>query len=250
MSLKGRRIIVTGAASGIGRGVAQHLTGLGARVGLLDRDAEGLRAVAREAGEQAAHAVADVSDVSQVRAAVDALVAALGGLDGVVNCAGVDLLEDFADMQPEQWRQMIDVNLMGPVNVCHAALPALRGGVAPAIVNVASAAALRPLAQRTAYCSTKAGLVMFSKALSMDLAADGIRVNAICPGIVDTPMLRNSVSGAADPEAAMADILGRYLIPRAGTLQEMASSIAFLLDEGAGYITGTALAVDGGRSFH
>jgi len=250
MSLSGRRIIVTGAASGIGRGVALYLARAGAHVGLLDRNLEGVRAAALEAGSKAAYAAADVADAGQVRNAVDVLVASLGGLDGLVNCAGVDLLQDFSGTTPEQWQRLLGVNVMGPVNVCHAALPALRRGAAPAIVNVASAAALRPLSQRTAYCSSKAALVMFGKALAMDLADDGIRVNSVCPGIVDTPMLQDSVRGEADPAAAMAGIVDRYLIKRAATVDEISASVAFLLDDGAGYVTGTTLAVDGGRSFH
>jgi NAD(P)-dependent dehydrogenase (short-subunit alcohol dehydrogenase family) len=262
VSLAGRRIIVTGAASGIGRGAAHYLAAAGARVALLDRDAAGLdetvrrmaqevaQEVAQEGGADLARAVADVADAGEARAAVTHLVAQLGGLDGLVNCAGIDLLCDFEATGPEQWQRLFGVNLMGPVNVCQAALAALRQGTSPAIVNVASAAALRPLPQRSAYCSSKAALVMFGKALAMDLAPDGIRVNSVCPGIVDTPMLQDSVRGEADPDEAMAGIVDRYLIKRAGTVQEVAAAIAFLLDDGAGYITGSALAVDGGRSFY
>lgn len=256
MSLSGKRIIVTGAASGIGLGTVHHLLAAGARVGLLDRDETGLqRAVARFEG-LSAHgsapliACADVSDASQVGRAIDQLVSGFSGLDGVVNCAGVDLLRDFEQMVPEDWQRLLGVNLMGPVNVCHAALPALKRETASAIVNVASAAGLRPLGSRTAYCSSKAALVMFGKSLAMDLAAYGVRVNTICPGIVDTPMLQDSVRTASDPVAAMAEISDRYLIKRAGTIEEVAAAIAFMLDDAAGYITGTSLAVDGGRSFH
>lgn len=252
MSLSGKRIIVTGAASGIGLGTTQYLLEIGARVGLLDRDEAGLQRVVAHFEGKAAPVIAsaDVADASQVRRGVDELVAGLDGLDGLVNCAGVDLLCDFEQMTPEDWQRLLGVNIMGPVNVCHAALPALKRGVNPAIVNVASAAGLRPLAQRTAYCSSKAALVMFGKALAMDLAVDGIRVNTVCPGIVDTPMLQDSVRTAVDPGAAMAEISERYLIKRVGTVQEIAAAIGFMLDDSAGYITGTALAVDGGRSFH
>lgn len=256
MSLSGKRFIVTGAASGIGLGTAHYLLAAGARVGLLDRDeADLMREVARFEEALAMSpattlACADVADASQVRRAVDQLVAGLDGLDGVVNCAGVDLLRDFEQLKPEDWQRVLGVNLMGPVNVCHAALPALKRGVAPAIVNVASAAGLRPLAQRTVYCSSKAALVMFGKALSIDLAVYGIRVNTVCPGIVDTPMLHDSIRAAPDPVAAMAEISDRYLIKRVGLVGEVAAAIAFLLDDTAGYITGTSLAVDGGRSFH
>lgn len=252
MSLLDKRIIVTGAASGIGLGTVQYLLAAGARVGLLDRDEAGLRRVVAHFDGRTAPVVAsaDVADASQAGRAVDQLVKQLDGLDGLVNCAGVDLLRDFEQMTSDDWQRLLGVNVMGPVNVCHAALPALKCGVNPAIVNVASAAGLRPLAQRTAYCSSKAALVMFGKALAMDLAADGIRVNTVCPGIVDTPMLQNSVRTALDPVAAMAEISDRYLIKRPGTVREIAAAIGFMLDDSAGYITGTSLAVDGGRSFH
>ncbi len=248
MSLTSKRIIVTGAASGIGRGTAIFLAAAGARIGLLDRDVDGLNVTAKAIG--AARAQADIANAGQARAAVDSLVGQLGGLDGLVNCAGVDLIRDFDATGADDWQHVLGVNLMGPVHVCQAALAALRQGTKPAIVNISSAAALRPLAQRTAYCSSKAALVMFSKALAIDLAADGIRVNAICPGIVDTPMLRASIDSAPDPALAEAAIMDRYLIKRAGLVDEIAASIAFLLDDAAGYITGSTLAVDGGRSFY
>jgi NAD(P)-dependent dehydrogenase (short-subunit alcohol dehydrogenase family) len=250
MTLARRRILVTGAASGIGRGIAHALHAQGARVALLDRNGDGLRDAARALSSDVPYRIADVSRADDVSSAVAGLIDALGGLDSLVNCAGVDLLSSFDTTGEHDWQRLIGVNLMGPVNVCHAAVPALRDGTQPAIVNVASAAGLRPLQHRTAYCSSKAALVMFSKALAMDLAADGIRVNAICPGIVDTPMLDASVAHAADRQQAMADIASRYLIERAGTVEEIAATVAFLLDDGAGYITGSAIAVDGGRSFH
>lgn len=250
MSVEGRRIIVTGAASGIGRGVAMHLTALGARVALLDRDRVGLQGTLTALSGGVPSASANVTDAAAVQSAVDTLVEGLGGLDGVVNCAGVDLLKDFESTQAAQWQHVLAVNLFGPVNVCRAALPALRQGSGPAIVNVASAAALHPLPDRTAYCSSKAALVMFGKSLAMDLACDGIRVNSVCPGIVETPMLQASVEASADPLSALAAITERYLIRRAGTVDEIASAVAFLLDDAAGYITGASLAVDGGRSFH
>ncbi|AOB32785.1 hypothetical protein AKI39_21660 [Bordetella sp. H567] len=250
MTVRARRIIVTGAASGIGRAIALHLARDHASVALLDRDAARMAEVAREVGPDVPYAVADVSAEARTTAAVEQLVASLGGLDGLVNCAGVDLVRDFDDTDTAQWQRLIGVNLMGAVHTCRAAVPALRNGVAPSIVNVASAAALRPLAQRTAYCSSKAALVMFGKALSMDLAKDGIRVNSVCPGIVDTPMLRNSFDTFADPSEALSIIADRYLIKRPGTVDEIAQVVAFLLGDGAGYITGSALAVDGGRSFH
>jgi len=250
MRIQGRRILVTGAASGIGLAVATLFAQEGARVGMLDRNAAGVQSAATALGAAAFPVVADVAQEAQVRTAVASAVDALGGLDGVVNCAGIDLLQPFAEMTAEDWRAVMAVDLDGPFFVCRAALPALRRAGAASIVNVASAAALRPLEHRTAYCSAKAALVMFSKSLAVDLAADNIRVNAICPGIVDTPLFRGSYEAAPDPEAELRRIMDRYLIKRPGRAEEIAAAALFLTSDESAYMTGAAIAVDGGRSFH
>jgi NAD(P)-dependent dehydrogenase (short-subunit alcohol dehydrogenase family) len=142
------------------------------------------------------------------------------------------------------------VDLTGPMLVCHAALPAMKQAGRGTIVNIASGAALRPLEQRTAYCAAKAGLVMFGKTLAVDLAAYHIRVNAICPGIIDTPLFRSSWEGAADPEGELAKILDRYVIRRPGEPEEIAQAALYLTGDESSFVTGAALAVDGGRTFH
>ena len=250
MRLKDRRILITGAASGIGAATARRFAGAGARVGLLDRDRDGLQAVRRDIGDTCAIAVADVSRVTEVAAAVAQVARGIGGLDGVVNCAGIDLLRPFADMAPAEWQRILDVNLNGPMHVCHAVLPLLRQAGGGTIVNVSSGAGLRPLEHRTAYCSSKAALVMFSKALAIDLAADNVRVNAICPGIIETPLFRTSYETMPDPDAELARILDRYVIKRVGRPEEIAAAALFLTSAESAYVTGAALAVDGGRTFH
>ncbi|MGA9869121.1 MAG: SDR family oxidoreductase [Acetobacteraceae bacterium] len=250
MRLSNRRILITGAASGIGAAVSAMFCREGARIGMLDRDDAKLREAAGRIGAGAFPVVADVSDEDAVRRAVDAAIGALGGMDGVVNCAGIDLLRPFAEMTATDWRRTMAVDLDGPFFVCRAALPALRAAGAATIVNVASAAGLRPLEHRTAYCSAKAALVMFSKSLAVDLAADNIRVNAICPGIIDTPLFRNSFEHTPDPDVALRAIMDRYLIQRPGHPDEIASTALFLSSAESGYMTGSAIAVDGGRSFH
>ena len=199
MRLHGRRILVTGAASGIGLAIARLFLSEGAAVAMLDRD-EAALGKARVDG--ASTLVCDVADERQVRAAVAQAATTLGGLDGVVNSAGIDLMRPFERMTSAEWAAIIAVDLTGPMLVCHAALPAMKQAGRGTIVNIASGAALRPLEQRTAYCAAKAGLVMFGKTLAVDLAAYHIRVNAICPGIIDTPLFRSSWEGAADPEAS------------------------------------------------
>ena len=247
MRLHGRRVLITGAASGIGLAIARLFRDEGAAVAMLDRD-EAALGKARMDG--ATTLVCDVADERQVRAAVAQAAGALGGLDGVVNSAGIDLMRPFERMTSAEWAAIMAVDLTGPMLVCHAALPAMKQAGRGTIVNIASGAALRPLPQRTAYCAAKAGLVMFGKTLAVDLAAYHIRVNAICPGIIDTPLFRSSWEGAADPEAELAKILDRYVIKRPGEPEEIAQAALYLTSDESSFVTGAALAVDGGRTFH
>ncbi|PWU19126.1 MAG: short-chain dehydrogenase [Candidatus Rokuibacteriota bacterium] len=247
MRLRGRRVLVTGAASGIGLAVARLFQREGATIAMLDRDEVGLTK-AQVSGALAL--VCDVAEEHQVRAAVADSAASLGGLDGVVNSAGIDLMRPFEKMTTEEWARVMAVDLTGPMLVCHAALPALKRAGRGTIVNIASGAALRPLEQRTAYCAAKAGLVMFGKTLAVDLAAYNIRVNAICPGIVDTPLFRSSWTEAADPQAELRRILDRYVIKRPGQPDEIAHAALYLTSDESSFVTGAALAVDGGRTFH
>ena len=249
MRLNGRRILVTGAASGIGLATAQMLATEGAQVGLLDLDPARLGEAAAGLKMEAA-AVADVGREDEAAAAVARLAAKLGGLDGVVNCAGIDLIRPFSEMKAHEWNRIMTVNLNGPFHVCKAALPHLKRAEGGTIVNVSSAAGLRPLDHRTAYCASKAGLVMFTKTLAADLAADGIRANVVCPGIVETPLFTASYANAPDPVAELARIKDRYCIKRAASPDEIASAIVFLTSRESSYVTGAALAVDGGRTFH
>lgn len=250
MRLKDRRVLVTGAASGIGHAVAAMFAREGARVALIDCDAQRLEESKALVSSDAVSAVADVSDERETETAVHKLAERLGGLDGVVNAAGIDLLRPFAKTATAEWLRVFAVNVNGPFFICRAALPALRAAGSGTIVNIASAAALRPLEQRTAYCAAKAALVMFGKTLAMDLSGDNIRVNSICPGIIDTPLFQRSWQNAPDPEAERRRILDRYVIKRVGRPEEVASAALYLTSEESSYTTGTVLAVDGGRSFH
>ena len=243
-AMNGRRILVVGGAAGIGLATVRLCLEGGAQVAALDRNPW-------PNGEPAPafFGLADVRATSDVEAGVSAAAQRLGALDGLVYCAGVDLRAKLAATTDDEWTRILDVNLTGAMRTCRAALPhfAAQGG---AITLVASAAGLRPLADRAAYCASKAALIMFAKALALELAPRGVRVNALCPGAVETALFRSSFENAPDPEAVREDVKDRYALGRIAEPEEMARSIVFLLSEASSYVTGTALAADGGRSFH
>ncbi|MBN9530209.1 MAG: SDR family oxidoreductase [Alphaproteobacteria bacterium] len=248
-ALAGRRILIAGAAKGIGRATAERFVGEGARIAAFDRDEQALSALAAALPGNVT-LPGDVADPAAVATAVQAAVSALGGLDGVVNAAGIDLLADIEAMTLADWQHVIAVNLTGPVLVMQAAYPYLKAAGGGTIVNVSSAAGLSPLARRTAYCASKAGLQMASKALAIEAAAFGIRVNAVCPGAVETDLFRSSIDAAADPQAAYEAVRARYALQRVAEPAEIAAAILWLTGDDSSYVTGTSIAVDGGRTFH
>lgn len=241
--LVGRRILITGAASGIGAAAARAFSAEGAKLGLLDRNEDGL---ARIREELAAHAVmVDVSSEESVKEAVRQMAEKLDGLDGVINAAGIGgTLTPVREMTLENWHQLLGVNLTGPFLVCREALPYLEENAGlSSIVNVASAVALLPLGFGTSgYAASKGGLVALSKAMAGELWPK-VRVNAVCPGPVDTPLLPDTIRESV--LARSSEIRSNIAEP-----QELAQAILFLISQESSFITGTAMAVDGGRSFH
>jgi NAD(P)-dependent dehydrogenase (short-subunit alcohol dehydrogenase family) len=245
-----QRFLVSGAASGIGLAVAKMAAARGARIGLLDRDEAALALAARMLGDAALPIACDVADAAAVHAAVETAAQWLGGIDAVVNSAGTDAHLPLEQLSDAVWARTLAVNLTGPMLVCRAALPHLRQAGGGTIVNVSSAAGLSPLLHRTAYCAAKAGVIMFGKALAIEAAPDNIRVNAICPGAVDTPLFRTSYEHSDDPERDLDAIRQRYALRRIAEPDELAEAVLYFSGPGSTYITGTALAVDGGRTFH
>ena len=247
---QGQRLIVTGGASGIGLAVVRLAVQRGASVCMLDRDTSALSAAQRELQGQAHPITCDVANPNSVATAMQQAIDRIGGLDAVVNSAGIDALSSLEQLSDADWSRTLAVNLTGPMLVCREALPQLRQAGGGTIVNIASGAGLTPLMHRTAYCASKAGLIMFGKALAMEVAADGIRVNSVCPGAVDTPLFRSSYEGSDDPAGDLELIRRRYAMHRIALPQELAEAILFMISPASSYITGTALAVDGGRTFH
>lgn len=250
-ALKGRRILITGAANGIGLATAVRFLEEGASVASLDRNEGALSAMRDRFAGRALHAIAcDVANEQSVDAAVMAAAAALGGIDGVVNAAGLDLVADIEAMALADWSRIMAVNLTGPMLVMQAAFPHLRAASGATIVNVSSAAGLSPLKHRMAYCASKAGLQMASKALAMEAAAFSIRVNTVCPGAVETALFRSGIDASLDPAAAYEEARSRYVLQRIAAPEEIAAAILWLSSAESSYVTGAALAVDGGRTFH
>ena len=250
MRLNGRKVLITGGASGIGLATARRFVDEGARVALLDRDSGGLEKAIQTLGEAAIAVHADVMDEANVQAAVEEAAQALQGLDGLVNSAGTSFWRSFADLTFAEWRRTLSINLDGVFLVCKAALPALKVAGKATIVNIASGAGLQPRANFSHYCASKGGLVLFTKAIAMDLARDNIRVNAVCPGIVMTPLVERNLALTGEREAAYQRYVSRNLMQRFGTAEEIADAVLWLSSSESAFVTGSALSVDGGSVFH
>ncbi|MGA3400290.1 MAG: SDR family NAD(P)-dependent oxidoreductase [Acetobacteraceae bacterium] len=244
--LAGRRILVTGGASGIGRATAVLFASEGAAVAVLDRAADAAALVAREIG---GHAVAvDVADPASVEAAVGGAASALGGLDGVVTAAGILSSSGIADTAPEAFARTLAVNLTGTFLVVRAALRFLQAAPAATIVTIGSGVGLLPTGPGSiAYVASKGGVIAMSKAMAAELAP-AIRVNVVCPGMVETAMTEGFLRNAAGEVAP--ELAARYALKRPATPREIAAAILFLTADDSSFVTGIALPVDGGRTFH
>ena len=235
--LQGRRIVITGAASGIARQTAKLFAAEGAALTLLDRNETQLIEAAQEIG---AHAYAvDITDEKSVANAIAQGGAAMGGIDGIVNAAGIMLRGSVSEVSVETWRSVLDINLTGMYIVIRECLPWLKRSSEATIVNIASAQGLLPNSPNyTAYATSKAGVINLSRALAAELAPE-IRVNSICPGMVDTPMADGVRANTSN-----------YALNRLAHPVEIAKTILFLSSSDSSYVTGVTLAADGGRTFH
>jgi NAD(P)-dependent dehydrogenase (short-subunit alcohol dehydrogenase family) len=208
-SLRGKVALVTGGSRGIGLAIARALVADGARVAITGRDAGHLssaRPTIEAAGPGSVETLqADVRRYADVQLAVDAVVSRFGGLDIVVNNAGVGIFAEVASMTPEQWAEVIETNLTGAFNVCHAALPHLRGRGA-FIINISSLAGKNPFANGAAYCASKSGLNAFSEALMQEVRYDDVRVSYVMPGSVATGFSSGDASKGADWKIAPEDV--------------------------------------------
>jgi len=244
--LSGRHIVVTGAASGIGKAIAELFHQEGARLALIDRDAAGLARVAEALRAQALPL--DLAEPESIAPAVERAAQQMGALDGVVNCAAMGIARAIEETDPALLARFIAINLTAPYLLCRAALPYLRKAENSSVVNIASGQALLPNApNNTAYAATKGGLVAFTKSLAAEIAPR-VRANAVCPGVTNTPMTAPLLAGYANPSDA--PWVKQYALKRVAEPIEIARAVLFLASSESSFITGVALAVDGGRCFH
>ncbi|MEU5906760.1 SDR family oxidoreductase [Micromonospora sp. NPDC047467] len=235
----GLTAIVTGGASGIGLATARQLRARGARVAVLDLDPSGL-------DEGIAGYTADVASRPSVHEAVSAAADALGGIDVVVNNAGVGATGTVADNTDDEWHRVLDVNVVGMARVVSAALPWLRRSDHASVVNTSSIAALNGLPNRALYSASKGAVLSLTLAMATDHVREGIRVNCVCPGTADTPWVGRLLEEADDPAAERVALRARQPIGRLVTPEEVANAILYLASPRSGSTTGTVLDVDGG----
>ncbi len=244
--LRDRHVVVTGAASGIGRAIAELFHREGAKLALIDRDAGGVAAVAGPLN--AVSLPFDLSNSESIASTIDRAAREMGGLDGVVNCAAMGVATPIGETDFTLLSKFIAINLTAPYLLCRAALPYLQTAQIATIVNIASGQALLPNApNNTAYAATKGGLVAFTKSLAAE-AAPRVRANALCPGVTNTPMAAPLFAGYAKPSDA--PWVKQYALQRIAEPIEIARAALFLTSDESSFITGVALAVDGGRTFH
>ncbi len=242
----GKVAFITGAASGIGKAIALRLGQEGAQLFLADIDAPGLAQTVEELPENTtAHTLhLDVTDSQACAQAVQDCISKLGQLDVLCNIAGIALCKHFTDISDEEWQRMMGININSVFFLCRAAIPHLiesKGN----IINMASSAGLKGQAYNSAYCASKAAVVMFSKSLAIEYSKKGVRVNAICPGMVKTPLTSNfNIPEDVDEQLLMK----LFPLVEGADPEEIAASIAYLASEEARFVTGIAFPIDGAQT--
>ncbi|TMV09182.1 SDR family oxidoreductase [Ruegeria sediminis] len=240
MEFKGKTALVTGAAGGIGASIVERLRSAGARVAVADRDVGGIEAEAHLAG--------DLMDAAYSDALPQMAAVALGGLDIVINNAGVITRGPVTDTSDADWDMSLGVNVEAPFRICRAAIPIMARSGGGAIVNTASCWGLRPGPNHAIYCMTKAAIASLTQCMGMDHAHQGIRINAVCPNEVNTPMLRTGFARRGfDPDSAVAELGKTVPLGRIAEPEDIADVVLFLASDAARYICGALIEVNGGK---
>ncbi len=240
-----KRALVTGGSSGIGRGVAGALAREGCDVGIfyLGSPEDGVSVVKEieSFGGRSWSRIGDVSDSAVAQHAMDEFVEEFGGIDILVNSAGIFQDRVIWKMTDEDWGRVIEVDLTGVFNFCRAAAPVMRTQNSGSIVNISSINGLRGKFGQTNYAAAKAGVIGLTKSLAKEMARSGVTVNAVAPGMIDTPILEGM------PKEELAKAVEEILLGRVGTVEDVAGTVAFLCSERARFITGEVIRVDGGQ---
>ncbi|MCL4395757.1 MAG: SDR family oxidoreductase [Chloroflexi bacterium] len=251
MKLTNRVVIITGAGKGIGAGIAKVFAREGAKVVLADWDeAAGMKTTDElcRSGADAIFVKCDVSNEGQVKALIDSAIKKYGKLDVLVNNAGIGVYKTVLDTTLEEWNRCLSVNLTGQFLCSKYAIPHIKAAGGGAIVNIASVHSYQNVGGTAPYAASKGGVVALTRVMAIDYGSDKIRVNAICPGWIDTPLIRGIFAGDPDPEKAQRDVERRQVLGRLGTPEEVGEAVAFLASEQASYITGASLMVDNGMT--
>jgi NAD(P)-dependent dehydrogenase (short-subunit alcohol dehydrogenase family) len=249
LSLKGKVAAVTGAASGIGRGISFRLAEMGAFVAILDIDEAKGRETAADIEARAGSAVfvkCDVRSTADCRRAVETIIERQGKIDVLCNCAGIAIRKDIVDLTEDEWDLALDVTLKGIYLLSREVVPQMIRSGGGSIINIGSGWSLKGGPRAASYCAAKGGTVNLTRAMAIDHGKHHIRVNCVCPGDVDTPLLHSECSQLGeDTEAFMREAANRPLA-RVGTPEDIANAVLFLSSPMASWITGAALVVDGG----
>jgi NAD(P)-dependent dehydrogenase (short-subunit alcohol dehydrogenase family) len=249
--LSGKTAFITGGGSGIGRACALAFASEGAEIAIAGRRKEPLERVAREieaAGGGALAMECDVVDAKAVQSAIATVLRQFNGLNIVVNNAGAIVVGSVEETSDKDWNLVMATNLTGAFFVSRAAIPALRQAGGGSIVNIGSYLGIAGRRQRAAYCAAKAGVIGLTRAMALDHAQDKIRVNCICPAMIETEMATLSLSKAADPEAARKQRIAEIPLARLGKPEDVALMAVYLASDESSWVTGVSLPLDGGQT--
>lgn len=247
-SLADRGAIVTGATSGIGKATVAAFLAEGARVVGIGRDTSSLAALEAASPGRFVGMPADLAVLGEAEDATTRAIAHLGGVQVLVNSAGIGLRANLADTSDEQYQRLFDVNVRATFVTCRAVIPHMVAAGGGTIVNVASSLAHKAARDRAIYAATKAAIVGMTRSIAVDFGTRGIRANCVAPGTIDTPWIGNVLAGAPDADSLREQMVARQSIGRLGTAEEIAAVIAFLASDAASFVHGASFAVDGGMT--